>query len=100
MNITIKEAGSKTIIELDGRIDTTNAKEFEKAVVDVLSSDKLELEVDCEKLTYISSSGLRIFLVLQKNTNTKKGQLVLKSLNANILEVFRMTGFASIFTIA
>ena len=99
MNVTITEQGSKTIIEIDGRIDTTNAKDFEQKIDSVLKTNMVDVEVNCEKLTYISSSGLRVFLLLQKNANAKKGHLTLKSLNHTILEVFKMTGFSSIFEI-
>lgn len=99
MNIDIKEQELKTFILIDGRIDTTNAKEFETAILKTLEKDSLDIEIDCSKLSYISSSGLRVFLLMQKNITAKKGILVLKNMSNNILEIFKMTGFASIFKI-
>lgn len=99
MNVIITEQESKTIVTIDGRIDTTNAKEFETAITPLLKVSNPDIEVDCEKLSYISSSGLRVFLVLQKSVMANKGKLCLKGMNNGILEVFKMTGFSSIFTI-
>ena len=99
MNVIITEQDSKSIVTIDGRIDTTNAKEFETAIAPLLRLSNPDIEVNCGKLSYISSSGLRVFLVLQKSVMANKGKLVLKEMNNNILEVIKMTGFASIFTI-
>ena len=58
-----------------------------------------QLLLDCRKLEYISSSGLRIFLKLKKSVDTKGGQVTLSALQPTVREVFEMTGFAKMFQI-
>lgn len=99
MDVIIVNEGPKTVITIDGRVDTTNAKDFEMAVKPILDGSHQDIEVDCEKMSYISSSGLRVFLTMQKSVMAHKGKLTLKNMNDGILEVFKITGFASIFTI-
>ncbi|MDD2539043.1 MAG: STAS domain-containing protein [Bacteroidales bacterium] len=87
------------VISINGRMDTGNTAIFEEAIAPVLKSDTKELIIDGTGLEYISSSGLRQFLVLQKNIKEKGGSLTVKSLRAEIKDIFDLTGFTNIFTI-
>ena len=86
-----------TVVTIMGRLDTVNASEFEKSLVPVLSSDMRDIVLDCTGLDYISSSGLRLFLILQKTANAKQGRLRLKGVKPEIKEIFDMTGFSALF---
>jgi anti-sigma B factor antagonist len=55
--------------------------------------------MDCSEMTYISSSGLRIFLSLRKAAATKGGRIIVKSISDDIRQVFMMTGFLNLFQI-
>lgn len=99
MNTTLTEQGAKTLVNIDGRIDTASAKDFETALLPLYEKANPDIEINCEKLSYISSSGLRVFLALQKKVMANNGQLVLKNLSEGIMDVFKMTGFSSIFKI-
>ncbi|MBO7280892.1 MAG: STAS domain-containing protein [Bacteroidaceae bacterium] len=55
--------------------------------------------VDCTGMSYICSSGLRIFLSLNKNITTKGGKLIIKNLTPLVKGVFDMSGFSQIFNI-
>jgi anti-anti-sigma factor len=55
--------------------------------------------LDCEELTYISSSGLRVFLTLRKAAAMKGGKVIIRNINDNIRNVFMMTGFLNLFDI-
>ena len=50
-------------------------------------------------MTYISSSGLRIFLALRKAAAAQGGKVIVKDINNDIRQVFMMTGFLSLFDI-
>ncbi len=96
MEVTITN-GNPTIINVSGRLDTVNAGEFEKAIAPVLAGSMENVVINCPDFSYISSSGLRQFLALQKTANAKNGQLVIKGLKPEVKEVFDMTGFTSLF---
>ncbi len=76
-----------------------NMKDFEKELAGSLSGQEKLLVLDLSGLEYISSSGLRQFLVLQKNIKEKGGTLTVKNLRAEIKDIFDLTGFTNIFTI-
>lgn len=99
MEVTIKQESNNVLAQIHGRIDTTNAKEFEAAISQLINGDNLNIELDCENLSYISSSGLRVFLLLQKSVSAHNGALTILNLSPAIKEIFVMTGFDSIFDI-
>ena len=82
-------------VALDGRLDTTTAPELESffgANYDGTGS----IVIDCEKLMYVSSAGLRVLLATQKKT---KDAMKLTNVCELVMEVFEMTGFADILVI-
>ena len=99
MEINITQ-GLQTTISVAGRLDTVSASDFEKAIAPVIAGDMKDVVLDCSALDYISSSGLRLFLLLQKGANSKQGQLILKSMKPEIKEIFDMTGFSAMFHFA
>ncbi len=98
MNVTIQKQDNILLARVEGRLDTINAPEFEKLIQPLLTATE-NIELDCADLEYIASSGLRLFLTLQKSVTARQGQLVLKNLRPDIKAVFDMTRFTSIFNI-
>lgn len=80
----------------DGRLDTTTAPELESFLTENLA-DATALVIDCKKLVYISSAGLRVLLAAHKKM---KGYMKLINVCELVMEVFEMTGFAEILVIA
>lgn len=99
MKVTISNQENYTMVGVEGRVDTTNANEFEKSMMGVIDSGTGRILLDCSDLNYISSSGLRVFLVVQKKMSAAKGKFDLCSLRPEIREIFDISGFSSIFTI-
>ena len=90
------EAGSLNVV-LDGRLDTTTAPELEQQIKEDIEGVK-ELTFDMEKLDYISSAGLRVLLSCQK-IMSKQGNMVVKNVSEEVMEIFEVTGFSDILTI-
>ena len=89
--------GVQTVITIKGRLDTVNASDLEKAITPIIAGDMKYVVLDCTTLDYISSSGLRLFLTMQKTANAKQGKLTLRAMKAEIKEIFDMTGFSALF---
>jgi anti-anti-sigma factor len=87
------------ILEMNGRLDTTNYNVLEEKIIKLVDSNRHNILVDCSELSYISSSGLRIMLMGLKKINAVKGKFILSGLQENIREIFEISGFTSIFTI-
>ena len=97
MNITIQETDAKIIATLSGELDTAAAQEAEKQLQPLLDSKGKEVVLDCTKLEYISSSGLRVLLSILKQAQSVGSRVVLKNVNDVIRDVLDLTGFISIF---
>ncbi|MBR6915526.1 MAG: ATP-binding protein [Clostridia bacterium] len=84
-------------IPLTGRIDSTNAPDVEKQILDELAgvAPDVPVALDFEKLDYISSAGLRVILRLKKNWN----DLTVENVNSDIFETLEMTGFTEMMTV-
>lgn len=93
MNAIITNNQDKVLVTLNGRLDTTNVRDFEKQIAELYAPDVLSIEIDCADFTYISSSGLRILLTLQKSMTARKGSLVLLKYERRDKRGFRYDGF-------
>lgn len=99
MDITINKIEQKTCVVLDGRVDSTNADQFQKDIAPLMEGNNLDIDFDCTNMTYTSSQGLRVFLLLQKSLMSRNGKMVLRNMNPRVKEVFDITGFSNIITI-
>jgi len=99
MNVQVSISANYAIVSVDGRVDTTNASELEKTILGFIEGGGTKIILDCSGLNYISSSGLRVFLVIQKKLMVLKGQFRLCSLQPGIKEIFDISGFSTIFSL-
>lgn len=99
MIVTINKQEKKTLVTLDGRIDSTNADQFQQDIAPLMEGDNPDIDIDCTNMTYTSSQGLRVFLLLQKSVVARNGKMVMRNMNPRVKEVFDITGFSNIITI-
>lgn len=100
MTLTITNEGNEMLAVLDGRLDTAASADFSKDMQPLLDNAGKNITLDCEKLAFISSSGLRLFLTLRKASQAKGGEITIKNASAEVKQVFTITGFVSLFKFA
>ena len=99
MEIEIARNAGEVTACLKGRLDTPASQEVAPQM-DSLADDAADsIILDCTELTYISSSGLRLFLALRKAAAEKGGKIIVRNLSNEIRSVFMMTGFLNLFEI-
>ena len=99
MQVQSTIANGFIIITVQGRVDTITAGEFEAKVKGLTENEITKMIIDCTELEYISSSGLRVFLIIQKKINARGGMLKLCCMQPAIREIFDISGFSNIFKI-
>ena len=99
MTINLVNEGEQLVAQLSGRLDTAAAAEVAPDFQTLAEQAAKHIILDCSQLEYISSSGLRLFLALRKESAAKGGKLQVRAINADIRQVFMMTGFISLFEI-
>lgn len=97
MRINKTEDGSEMQINLEGRLDTITAPQLEAEFKSNIGG-VAELIIDLADLTYISSAGLRVLLSAQKVMN-KQGNMIIRNVNQDIMDIFEVTGFSDILNI-
>ena len=97
MKTTFKEDGKDMVMFFEGRLDTAAASQTEREMQVLYNCDGHDIVLDCTKLDYISSSGLRLFLSLLKVAKPKGSHVFITGMNDNLRQVFAMTGFTNLF---
>ena len=99
MEVFITESEGTITARLVGRLDTPAAAEVTQEIQPLLDHAGATIVLDCSDMTYISSSGLRIFLTIRKAASSAGGHVVIQGLSNEIRQVFMMTGFLQLFEI-
>ncbi len=83
-------------INLEGRIDASNATEFENGITEIRKANQgTHTVLDADNLEYISSAGLRVMLRLRK----EEPKLAIINVSPEVYSVFEMTGFTEMMTV-
>ena len=97
MNVRIEEIDGNMVAFLEGNLDTAAAHETEKAMSPLNEVEGKNIIIDCADLEYISSAGLRIFLGILQNAESKGGHVYIRAINDKVRAIFAITGFSNIF---
>jgi len=98
LHIEKTQNGDVLTVTLDGRLDTNTAPVFQQEVEPLLNGVK-KLSLECEKLNYVSSAGLRVLLTFQQVLEEQGKRMELCHINDIIHDVFDVTGFLDILNI-
>ena len=99
MEVNISRENNTIMVRFSGRMDTPGAHEITPKMNALAEEADKTIILDCTDLTYISSSGLRIFLTLRKAAADKGGKIIIRNICDDIRNVFMMTGFLNLFEI-
>ena len=99
MEIKEERFAGKTVIHLQGSIDINGSETLELSFLKLIDSGEKKLIVDFVGISYISSSGLRVFMTAANKLSAEQGSIVLCGMNDQIKKVFEITGFTRIFNI-
>jgi uncharacterized protein (TIGR02172 family) len=88
--------GTELTISLSGRIDSSNAAEKEREMLEAIASaPECSVIFDAEDLEYISSAGLRSVLKIKK----EKKDVRIINVSRDVYDIFEMTGFTEVMDI-
>lgn len=99
MQIESSRAGEVTVLRPLGPIDSTSSAEFEQAVMAVAGLAGSRLVIDLGRVDYVSSAGLRVFLMAAKATKAGGGRFVICGMAEVVRKVFQLSGFLRIMTV-
>lgn len=97
MKTSIEEIDGKFVATLIGEMDTAAAQEAEETLKPLYNTNGKDVIIDCSGLEYIASSGLRILLSILKGAKANGSKVIMRGMNDEIKNVFKLTGFINIF---
>ncbi len=99
MQLTARQEKDTTVVTAQGRLDGVTAPAFEDYLSDLISQGRRAFVINFSSLEYISSAGLRSILATAKRLKTEQGVIRFAGLKDAVEEVFKISGFYSIFKV-
>jgi anti-sigma B factor antagonist len=97
MEIEFEVVKGYTEIKLIGRLDTVSSQVLDKTLTNIINKGNENLFINFKGLTYINSSGLRVFLSAAKRLGINGKRISLCEMQPYIKEVFDIAGFTNLF---
>ena len=99
LEMTNRSIEDVTVIQLDGKMNTATSSNADAHLSQLIANGSIKLLLNMGGVDYISSSGLRVILANGKKISSSGGKLAFCNLNPSVGEVFRISGFNSIFPV-
>jgi len=97
MEISTEKEKNCVVVSVRGKIDAVTSPAFEKSLAELIEQGETNLLLNFNWLEYISSAGLRSILSTAKQLKVKEGKLLFAGLQGPVKDVFKSSGFGSIF---
>jgi anti-anti-sigma factor len=99
MEITTNKEKNALIVGVKGRMDALTSVEFQKKMSELISEGESRFIINLKSLDFISSAGLSTILKTAKELRKVNGIILFAELQDNIKDVFKISGFSTIFKI-
>jgi anti-sigma B factor antagonist len=86
-----------SVISLEGFVDAHTAPQFENAIQSEIDAGRNRIIVNCEKLNYISSAGLGVFMSFIEEVRERGGDIKICGLVPKVKHTFEILGFQDLF---
>ena len=100
MKTIITEQDGKVTVAVQGELDTDTSPKFQRDLDGLAERSGLAVEMDFDKLEYISSKALRVLISFQQRIQAQGGTLKVIHVQPAVKEVFAMTGLADSFSVS
>ncbi|MDD4872498.1 MAG: STAS domain-containing protein [Kiritimatiellae bacterium] len=99
MNIETKLQDGITVILMHGEIDGKTAPEAQEKLLPIVAAHKTVV-MDMGNVTFMSSAGLRMMLLLYRHATAGNGKVALVGLSEQIQDTMTATGFLDFFVVS
>jgi anti-sigma B factor antagonist len=99
MDVTLSEMRRVTLLEVSGRVDSTNASQLGETLMSQIDAGRYQLVIDLSGVSYMSSAGLREMVAAVKKVRQYNGDLRIATPSERVREVLDLAGLSAIFQI-
>jgi anti-sigma B factor antagonist len=96
MKIEVTRHATHALLTFEGAVDGKTAPEAQAAIMPILGEFAVVV-LDLSRVTYMSSAGLRVLLLVHRQLVAKKGKTILVGLSEGLTDTMRVTGFLQFF---
>ena len=94
-----KDVDEVSVLNIEGYLDAHTAPAFESAIKQLVDEDRNKIIVNFEKLSYISSAGLGVFMGFIEDIRAKDGDIKMSNMTEKVFKIFDLLGFPSLYEI-
>lgn len=97
MQINVEVIDGIQVVELDGKLDSSSSPNVQEEIIGLVE-ENTRILLDMEQVSYMSSAGLRMLLLLNRKITEQSGRIILVGVSQRLQDVMSMTGFLRFFT--
>lgn len=94
-----KDIDEISVLNIEGYLDAHTAPSFEESIKQLVDEDRNKIVVNFEKLSYISSAGLGVFMGFIEDIRAKDGDIKMSNMTDKVFKIFDLLGFPSLYDI-
>jgi anti-anti-sigma factor len=100
MEVAQQRYADVTVLRPIGRLDHGSSSTFQRHLLDAVgTSGPTKVLVDASGVDYVSSAGLRAFMIAFKQSRGAGGRLAIAGLTALVAEIFQISRFDKVLEI-
>jgi anti-anti-sigma factor len=96
IEIRIAKEGEVPVVTITGRLDGFGAQQLDESLREIVPDDTRSVILNLAGVGYLSSAGIRVFLVLKKRLKQRGGTLALANVQEFPRNVLEMAGFLNV----
>ncbi|NME69643.1 STAS domain-containing protein [Flammeovirga aprica] len=93
MEIEVTNIKDISVVHVNGFMDASTSPIVEEEVLKLIEEGKTKLLLNLKDVSYMSSSGLRVFLSASKSIKAVKGKFIVCEANEVVQEILKISGF-------
>ena len=98
-SVNRKDIDEISVLNIEGYLDAHTAPSFEDAIKQLVDENRNKIVVNFEKLSYISSAGLGVFMGFIEDIRAKDGDIKMSNMTDKVFKIFDLLGFPSLYDI-
>ena len=99
MKTSVTNESNNYTVTVSGRFTTDAAADFLKVMDPLMNEKNISIAMELGEMEFISSAGLRCFVMLLKKCSANNSSLVLRNLTPQIVDIFSLTALLDKFTV-
>ncbi len=96
-NVLMRQDNQVSVIDLQGYLDAHTAPELENVFTKLIDDRQYKVVVNFEKLNYISSAGLGVFMAYVETMRDNKGDIKFTNMSPKVFNIFDLLGFPLLY---